>query len=61
MDKISVFLRDVRVELGRVSWPTRKQTLQYTYVVIGMSILLALFLGALDALFAIILNRFIIQ
>ncbi len=35
-------------ELKKVSWPSKKDTLKYTYAVIGLSAALALFFGALD-------------
>ncbi|MEK7506638.1 MAG: preprotein translocase subunit SecE [Patescibacteria group bacterium] len=61
MDKIINFLRDVRVELSRVNWPTRRQTFQYTAIVIGMSFLVALFLGGWDAVFGFVLNKFLLK
>lgn len=61
MNKLVDFLRDVKLELSRVTWPTRKQTLQYTLVVIGMSLFVAFFLGGLDALFSLILNKIILR
>jgi len=51
MDKLINFLKEVRVELSKVSWPTRKQTTIYTSVVIGLSLFLAIFLGFLDFVF----------
>lgn len=59
MDKITAFFKDVKAELGRVSWPTRQQTINYTTAVVAMSLAVAFFLGALDALFALLLNTFI--
>jgi preprotein translocase subunit SecE len=61
MSKVVAFLNDVKIELARVSWPTRKQTIQYTLAVIVMSLVVAAFLGALDAVFSFILNRFILK
>jgi len=61
MNRIVLFLKDVRVELARVSWPTRRQTVQYTFVVILMSVLVAAFLGAWDGLFEFILNKLLIK
>lgn len=61
MQKILDFLRDVKIELARVSWPTRQQTLQYTAIVIGMSFLVSLFLGAWDAVFGLILNKLLLK
>ena len=60
MGKLVAFLSDVKIELARVSWPSRKQTIQYTLVVIGMSLVVAAFLGVLDAVFSFILNKFIL-
>ena len=61
MSKLVAFLNDVKIELARVSWPSRKQTIQYTLVVIIMSLAVAAFLGALDAVFSFILNKFILK
>jgi preprotein translocase subunit SecE len=55
------FLGEVKSELAKVVWPTRKQTIQYTLTVIVFSIIIALILGAFDYLllliFQAILNR----
>jgi len=59
MDKFVAFLKDVKLEMGRVNWPTKDQTTKYTLVVIGMSIFLALFLGLLDSVFSYIINLLI--
>ncbi len=59
MTKLITFLREVRVELGKVSWPSRRQLLTYTGVVLGLCLFFALFLGGLDALFAWILSHVI--
>ncbi len=59
MDRFITFLREVRVELGKVSWPSRKQLMAYTGVVLGLCLFFALFLGGLDSVFVWILNRLI--
>lgn len=56
---INQFLQEVRAELKKVSWPTRQETIKYTAIVIGISGVVALFLGALDFLFTNILQQFI--
>lgn len=48
MGKIVQFLKDVRVELAKVVWPTRREALKVTGIVILFSLLVALFLGAVD-------------
>ena len=59
MNTAITFLREVRVELGKVSWPSRRQLLLYTGVVIGLSFAIAIYLGGLDAIFASILTRLV--
>ncbi len=54
------FLKEVRIELKRVTWPTRQETIKYTSIVIGLSLAVAAFLGGLDFLFSWLLNRFVI-
>ena len=46
--KAAQFLREVKVELKKVAWPTRKQTIGSTAVVIALVILISLFLGFVD-------------
>ena len=42
------FLREVKVELKKVTWPSRKQTVGSTAVVLALVILISLFLGVVD-------------
>jgi len=46
--KTARFLREVKVELKKVAWPTRKQTIGSTAVVIALVMLISLFLGFVD-------------
>ncbi len=54
------FLKEVRLELKRVTWLTRQETVKYTLIVIGLSMAVAAFLGGLDFLFSYLLNKFVI-
>lgn len=45
------FVREVISELKKVTWPTRDETIKLTAVVIAISVITALFIGGLDALF----------
>lgn len=45
---IKGFFTDVISEFKRVSWPTRKATLQSTWVVLVVTLVVAMFLGAVD-------------
>ena len=58
--KIIAFLKEVQLEIKKVNWPTRNQTVKYTLIVLGISVALALFLGGLDFLFTVLLERFVL-
>jgi preprotein translocase subunit SecE len=42
------FLREVKIELKKVTWPSRKQTIGSTIVVIVVVIIISIFLGSVD-------------
>ena len=46
-----VFLKEVRTELEKVSWPSREQATRLTVIVVAITVVAALFLGAFDLLF----------
>ena len=52
------YLHESRVELRKVTWPTREQTINLTIVVVVVCIAIALFLGGLDWLFAEVVKLF---
>ena len=43
------FLREVKTELKKVTWPSRKDTLSGTLVVLVAVFIIAIFLGIVDA------------
>ncbi|OHA85870.1 MAG: preprotein translocase subunit SecE [Candidatus Zambryskibacteria bacterium RIFCSPLOWO2_01_FULL_35_19] len=53
------YLKETKGELSHVNWPTRRQSVIFSVVVIIVSILTALFLGLFDFVFSRILNLFI--
>ncbi|MFH0726513.1 MAG: preprotein translocase subunit SecE [Pseudomonadota bacterium] len=48
LEKMMQFLREVKVELRKVTWPSRKQTVGSTVVVIVLVMIVSLFLGVVD-------------
>lgn len=42
------YLRETRGEMRKVTWPTRQEAQRLTAIVIGFTIVFALFLGLLD-------------
>ncbi|MFA6376642.1 MAG: preprotein translocase subunit SecE [Candidatus Paceibacterota bacterium] len=54
------FLKEVRVEVKKVNWLTREQLVNYTLMVIGFMVAMALFFGSLDFGFAYLLQKFVL-
>jgi len=46
------FIRQVRQELAKVVWPTRKETTVSTVMVMSMAVIAAIFLFLVDAVFS---------
>ncbi|MEA3450063.1 MAG: preprotein translocase subunit SecE [Patescibacteria group bacterium] len=59
MNKLTKYIKGSYEEMKKVTWPTKKETKNYTYLVVGVSLGVAIFLGALDYLLTFIL-RFVI-
>ena len=49
--KIITYFKNAKHELKKVVWPTKKQAINYTLLVIGISLGVAIFLGILDFVF----------
>lgn len=60
MSRLVQYLKDTRGELQHVSWPTRRQALAYTALVILISVFTSLYLGFFDRLFTLALERFVL-
>lgn len=60
LDKIVNFLKETRVEMKKVNWLTRNEVIKYTLIVIGLSFVVAMFLGGLDFLFTFLINKFLL-
>ncbi len=47
-EQLVQFLKEVKIELKKVTWPSRKEAIGSTAVVIILVILVAIFLGLVD-------------
>lgn len=47
-NKISKFMNDVYQELGKVAYPSKQELIGSTIVVVVMSIIVSIFIGAVD-------------
>jgi preprotein translocase subunit SecE len=59
--KLRNFFIESRDELRKVQWPSRKEAVYLTIVVVVVSAILAAFLGGLDMGFASLLKKFLIR
>ena len=59
VDKVRQFLREVRIELKKITWPGRKETIASTVVVIVIVLISGVYLGVVDMLLSRLI-RFIV-
>ena len=50
--KAKDFITEVKAELGKVTWPTRKETISTTWVVVAIVVIISLYLGICDVILA---------
>lgn len=58
LEKLRTFLREVRVELEKVTWPGRQEVQAATLVIIVLVLLLAAFIGGVDFIVSRVLGLF---
>jgi preprotein translocase subunit SecE len=51
MGKLNNYFKESVAELKKVTWPSKKETYRYTLLILGISLLIAIFLGTLDFIF----------
>lgn len=59
LDKLTNYLKETRIEMKKVNWPTRQETVRYTITVIAVSLAVAAVLGAFDFIFSRVIRLFI--
>ena len=60
MNKLLNYFKDTRSETKHVSWPTQSQTINFTLIVVGISLFTGLLLGLFDLIFQFGLKGFIL-
>lgn len=53
------YLKESREELGKVSWPSKKDVIRYSIIVVGVTVGLGAFFAVLDWALALGLNQLI--
>ena len=51
-NRVVRYVRETRGEIRKVTWPTRQESQRLTAIVLGVTALMALFLGVLDFMFS---------
>ncbi|KKW10371.1 MAG: Preprotein translocase, SecE subunit [Parcubacteria group bacterium GW2011_GWA2_49_9] len=56
MSRLTTYFKETKAEMKHVSWPTRKQAIMYTIVVIIISLGTSAYLGFFDYVFSTLLK-----
>ena len=59
ISKFITYIKESRIELKKVIWPSREDVTKHTLIVIGVSLGVALFLGVFDYALFIMLEKVI--
>jgi len=57
LQKVANYFRGSYLELKKVVWPTKKETFNYTMLVIAISIAFAIYIGVFDFLFTFVFEQ----
>jgi preprotein translocase subunit SecE len=55
------YIKETKAEMKHVSWPTKRETVMFTILVVVVSVGVALFLGLFDGIFKKLLEMFVIN
>jgi len=56
---LGTYLSETRTEMKHVTWPSRQQAMAFTFVVIVISLAVAIYLGLFDSLFTYLLGKIV--
>mgnify|MGYP003816525835 CR=1 FL=1 len=59
--KLTNFFKEVGSEIKKITWPTRQETIKYTLIVIGVSVIVAIILGGFDFILVRLMDKFIFK
>jgi len=57
LNEVSSFLRNVRAEIKKVSWPSQSEVITMTILILGMVILLSGYIGGVDLVYRRIIEQ----
>jgi preprotein translocase subunit SecE len=53
------YIKETRAEMTHVTWPSKKQAVGYSVIVVAVSIIVSAFLGLFDYVFSTLLKLFV--
>lgn len=53
------YLKETKIELSRIVWPTRRETVRFTIIVIVASILIGAYIAGIDYVLTSIADNFL--
>ncbi len=59
MNTLIQYLKETKAELKEVVFPTSKQTITFTIIVIVISVIVAIMLGGIDAVLQVLLEKIV--
>lgn len=59
LDRVIKFFKEVKLELGKVTWPNRQELIGSTIIVVVLSLVMAVYIGILDFILSSLFGRII--
>jgi preprotein translocase subunit SecE len=61
VERVVRYLREVWVELNRVEWPSRRELISMTIVVVVVLLVMAIYLGIFDYLYTVLIKQWLLR
>lgn len=58
-NKLANYIKETKIEMTHVAWPTKSQAVNFTILVVAFSVGVSLFLGVFDMLFGYLVQMLI--
>jgi len=59
MNALTTYLHHVREEFTHIVWPSRERAIAHTLVVVLIALVIAIWVGALDYIFSVLVSRIV--
>ncbi|MGH2403987.1 MAG: preprotein translocase subunit SecE [bacterium] len=61
VERVVQYLREVWIELNRVEWPSRREMISMTIVVIIVLLVMSVYLGSFDYMYTVVIKRWLLR